>query len=216
MPQFEINAIKRLAMPNIPLFLMTSVAVTIAPGPDNIQVLARGISQGRGAGLVAASGFSAGLMFHTTLAALGIASILASSPMTFNIIKFVGAAYLIFLGAKSLRGGGTLILDPQSQQPLRKIFCQSVISNILNPKVTLFFMMFLPQFVDQRSGHAGIQMAVLGTGFMLQTIVVFSLFGTFAGFLGDRMRRWPAMGKWLERLAGVIFVGLGFRIALLS
>src|SRR3984893_10224251 len=102
MPQFVINEIERLAMPNIPLFLMTSNAITIAPGPDNIQVLARGISQGRGAGLVAASGFSAGLIFHTTLAAFGIASILASSPMTFNIIKFVGAAYLIFLGAKSL------------------------------------------------------------------------------------------------------------------
>jgi threonine/homoserine/homoserine lactone efflux protein len=203
-------------MLDVSLFIVTSAAITIAPGPDNMQVLARGISQGRGAGLVAAIGFSAGLMFHTTLATLGIASILASSPLTFNIIKLVGAAYLILLGVKSLWSGGALIVNPQSQQPLRKIFYQSVISNILSPKVTLFFMMFLPQFVDQRSGHTGVQLALLGVAFMLQTVVVFSLFGAFAGFLGEWIRRWPAMGKWLDRLCGVIFVGLGIRIAVLT
>lgn len=93
-------------MPNFMLFLATSVAITLAPGPDNLQVLARGISQGRAAGLVAALGFAAGVTFHTTLAALGIAAVLRSSPVAFQILKLAGAAYLIWIGIKALRSQG--------------------------------------------------------------------------------------------------------------
>lgn len=155
-------------MPSFLLFLAASIAITVAPGPDNLQVLARGISQGRAAGLVAALGFSAGVMFHTT----------------------------------------------RGPQPLATIFRQSVIGNLLNPKVTLFFVVFLPQFVDTHGAQpVSLQMLELGVLFMLQSAVVFSAFGLGAGVLGAWLKRRPRAGVWLDRLAGATFIGLGLRIA---
>ncbi|WP_186200372.1 LysE family translocator [Burkholderia gladioli] len=202
-------------MPNFLLFLAASIAITVAPGPDNLQVLARGISQGRAAGLVAALGFSAGVLFHTTLAAFGVAALLRSSPVAFHILKFAGAAYLVWIGIKALRSQGLATADTRAPQPLATIFRQSVIGNMLNPKVTLFFVVFLPQFVDVHGGQAvSLQMLELGVLFMLQAAVVFSIFGLGAGVLGAWLKRRPRAGVWLDRLAGATFIGLGLRIAL--
>src|ERR1700712_3141010 len=172
-------------MPDFLLFLAASVAITVAPGPDNLQVLARGISQGRAAGLVAALGFAAGVTFHTTLAALGVAALLRSSPMAFEAVKLAGAAYLVWIGIKALRSQGLATAHERPGQPLWTVFRQSVIGNILNPKVTLFFIVFLPQFVNPSSGHSVmLQMFALGAVFMAQTVVVFSVFGLAAGMIG--------------------------------
>lgn len=201
-------------MPNFLLFLATSIAITVAPGPDNLQVLARGISQGRAAGLVSALGFAAGVMFHTTLAAFGVAALLRSSPVAFHILKFAGAAYLIWIGIKALRSQGLAAADARAPQPLLTIFRQSVIGNMLNPKVTLFFVVFLPQFVDVGGAQAvSLQMFELGLLFMAQAAVVFSVFGLCAGLLGAWLKRRPRAGVWLDRLAGATFIGLGLRIA---
>ncbi|WP_414443105.1 LysE family translocator [Burkholderia sp. 22PA0106] len=201
-------------MPNFLLFLATSVAITVAPGPDNLQVLARGISQGRAAGLVSALGFAAGVMFHTTLAAFGVAALLRSSPVAFHILKFAGAAYLIWIGIKALRSQGLATADARAPQPLLTIFRQSVIGNMLNPKVTLFFVVFLPQFVDVGGAQpVSLQMFELGLLFMAQAAVVFSVFGLCAGLLGAWLKRRPRAGVWLDRLAGATFIGLGLRIA---
>lgn len=201
-------------MPNFLLFLATSIAITVAPGPDNLQVLARGISQGRAAGLVSALGFAAGVMFHTTLAAFGVAALLRSSPVAFHILKFAGAAYLIWIGIKALRSQGLATADARAPQPLLTIFRQSVIGNMLNPKVTLFFVVFLPQFVDVGGAQpVSLQMFELGLLFMAQAAVVFSVFGLCAGLLGAWLKRRPRAGVWLDRLAGATFVGLGLRIA---
>jgi threonine/homoserine/homoserine lactone efflux protein len=202
-------------MPNFLLFLATSIAITLAPGPDNLQVLARGISQGRAAGFVAALGFAAGVTFHTTLAALGVAALLRSSPMAFQAIKLAGAAYLIWLGIKALRSQGLATAHERPPQPLLSVFRQSVLGNIMNPKVTLFFIVFLPQFVDPH-GVQGItlQMLELGLLFMLQTVVIFSLFGVCAGMIGSWLRRRPRLGLWLDRLAGATFIAIGIRVAL--
>uniref|UniRef100_E1T6K1 Lysine exporter protein (LYSE/YGGA) n=1 Tax=Burkholderia sp. (strain CCGE1003) TaxID=640512 RepID=E1T6K1_BURSG len=202
-------------MPNSALFLATSIAITMAPGPDNLQVLARGISQGRAAGLVAALGFAAGITFHTTLAALGVAALLRSSPLAFHGIKLAGAAYLIWIGIKALRNQGLATAHERAPQPLLSVFRQSVFGNLLNPKVTLFFVVFLPQFVQTDGAQSvTVQMLELGALFMLQTLVVFSLFGVCAGMIGAWLRRRPRVGVWLDRLAGATFIALGIRVAL--
>jgi threonine/homoserine/homoserine lactone efflux protein len=202
-------------MPNFLLFLAASVAITVAPGPDNLQVLARGISQGRLAGVVAAFGFACGVIFHTTLAAFGIAALLRSSPMAFQAVKLAGAAYLVWIGIKALRSQGLATAHERPKQPLTTVFRQSVIGNMLNPKVTLFFIVFLPQFVDPHGAqNVMLQMFELGGLFMLQTVVVFSAFGFGAGMIGAWLKRRPRVGVWLDRLAGVTFIALGIRVAL--
>ncbi len=202
-------------MPNLWLFLLTSVAITLAPGPDNMQVIARGIAQGRRAGLAAAAGFTSGCLFHTSIAAIGLAAVLRSSPWAFEGIKLAGAAYLIWIGIKAIRARGALALaNEAAPQPLGAVFRQSVLANMLNPKVTLFFLVFLPQFVSADTAHPGAQMLLLGLVFMAQTIVVFSAYGWFAGVLGTWLNRRPGAGRWLDRVAGAIFIGLGLRVAL--
>ncbi|MGV7244821.1 LysE family translocator [uncultured Caballeronia sp.] len=202
-------------MPNFLLFLAASIAITAAPGPDNLQVLARGISQGRAAGLVAALGFAAGISFHTTLAALGVAALLKSSPIAFQAVKFAGAAYLIWIGIKAIRSKGLSSAHERPSQPLMTVFRQSVVGNLLNPKVTLFFIVFLPQFVNPHGAQSVmLQMFELGGVFMLQTVVVFSVFGVAAGMIGAYLKRRPKVGVWLDRLAGATFIGLGIRVAL--
>jgi threonine/homoserine/homoserine lactone efflux protein len=201
-------------MPNFLLFLAASMAITVAPGPDNLQVLARGISQGRAAGLVAALGFAAGISFHTTLAALGVAALLKSSPIAFEAVKLAGAAYLVWIGIKAIRSKGLSSAHERPSQPLAVVFRQSVIGNLLNPKVTLFFIVFLPQFVNPHGGQSVmLQMLELGGVFMLQTVVVFSVFGVAAGMIGAYLKRRPKVGVWLDRLAGATFIGLGLRVA---
>ncbi|ESS48283.1 putative lysine exporter (LYSE/YGGA) [Ralstonia solanacearum SD54] len=151
-------------MPNVLLFLLSSVAITVMPGPDNLQVIARGASQGRKAGLAAAAGFASGCLFHTTLAALGLAAVLQSAPVAFQAIRWLGAAYLVWLGVQALRskGGVGPSVSAQAAAPdLWQVFRQSVLANMLNPKVTLFFVVFLPQFVDAQAGHAALQMLLL-------------------------------------------------------
>jgi threonine/homoserine/homoserine lactone efflux protein len=202
-------------MPNFLLFLAASVAITMAPGPDNLQVLARGISQGRAAGLVAALGFAAGISFHTTLAALGVAALLKSSPVAFEVVKLAGAAYLVWIGIKAIRSKGLSGAHERPSQPLSTVFRQSVIGNLLNPKVTLFFIVFLPQFVNPHGSQSVmLQMFELGGVFMLQTVVVFSVFGIAAGMIGAYLKRRPRVGVWLDRLAGATFIALGIRVAL--
>ncbi|KQR79464.1 lysine transporter LysE [Burkholderia sp. Leaf177] len=202
-------------MPNFLLFLAASIAITAAPGPDNLQVLARGISQGRAAGLVAALGFAAGISFHTTLAALGVAALLKSSQVAFEIVKLAGAAYLIWIGIKAIRSKGLSSAHERPSQPLTTVFRQSVIGNLLNPKVTLFFIVFLPQFVNPHGTQSVmLQMFELGGVFMLQTVLVFSVFGVAAGMIGAYLKRRPKVGVWLDRLAGATFIGLGIRVAL--
>ncbi|MDG0023478.1 LysE family translocator [Trinickia sp. Y13] len=202
-------------MPNLPLFLAASVAITAAPGPDNLQVLARGISQGRAAGLVAAFGFAAGLIFHTTLAAFGIAALLRSSPLAFEIVKIAGGLYLIWVGVKALTSRGLASAHERAPVPLLTVFRQSVVGNMMNPKVTLFFVVFLPQFVNPGgTQRVAVQMIELGLVFMLQALAIFSAFGLFAGALGAWLKRRPRAGVWLDRLAGATFIALGLRVAL--
>lgn len=202
-------------MPQIGLFLVASALLTIAPGPDIVYVLTRGVSQGRKAGVAAALGFATGCIFHTTLAALGIAALIRSSDLAFNAVRYAGAAYLAWIGIQALRHRASFSLAAAGNaRTLATIYRQSVIGNALNPKVTLFFLSFLPQFVDARAGHVGAQMALLGAMFMVQTAVIFGAVALFSGWIGGWIRRRPAIGERLNVFAGLTFIALGIRVAL--
>jgi threonine/homoserine/homoserine lactone efflux protein len=202
-------------MPDLPLFIFASVLLTLAPGPDNIMVLSRGIAEGRMAGLVAALGFTSGLIGHTALAVFGIAAVIRSSPLLFDAIRYAGAAYLCYLGFITLRHRGVMLQGmPVATVALGKIYRQSIVANLLNPKVTLFFLSFLPQFVHAESGQVELQMLLLGGIFMIATLLIFVGIALASGALGNWLRSRAAVGRHLHTLAGITFIGLGLRLAL--
>ena len=202
-------------MPDIALFLVASALLTLAPGPDIVYVLTRGVSQGRQAGLAAALGFATGCIFHTLAAALGVAALIRSSDLAFDAIRYAGAAYLVWIGIQALRHRASFALaSGDSAKALVAIYRQSVIGNVLNPKVTLFFLSFLPQFVNTRAGGVEWQMALLGAIFMAQTVVIFGAVAIFSGWIGERLRARPAIGERLGVLAGLTFIALGIRVAM--
>ncbi|WP_343652695.1 LysE family translocator [Herbaspirillum sp.] len=206
-------------MPNLFLFLLAAMTLTLAPGPDNIYVLTRGIAQGRKAGLVAAAGFSSGLIFHTLLAVLGFAAVIKAYPPAYHALQYAGAVYLGYLGYRTLRSASAgIALAGEGQGtaavPLRRIYWQSVLANMLNPKVTLFFIAFLPQFVQRETGHEALQMLVLALVFIAQAFLIFSAIALFSGTVGAWFRRRANASVHLNRLAGCAFIGLGIRMAL--
>ncbi len=202
-------------MPEIGLFVVAAILLALAPGPDIVYVLARGIAQGARAGIAAAFGFATGCIFHTVLAAVGVAALIRSSPLAFDLVRYAGAAYLVWIGIQALRHRNAFTLEAASDtRGLATIYRQSVIGNMLNPKVTLFFLAFLPQFVDAQAGNAGLQMALLGAVFMGVTVVVFGAVALFAGWIGARLRAKPAIAARLNLFAGFTFIALGVRVAL--
>jgi len=202
-------------MPEIALFLVASALLTVAPGPDIVYVLARGVSQGRKAGMAAALGFATGCIFHTLAAALGVAALIRSSPLAFDLVRYAGAAYLVWIGVQALRHRAAFALAGDGGgKALAAIYRQSVIGNVLNPKVTLFFLSFLPQFVDAEAGRVAWQMALLGALFMAQTAVIFGAVALFSGWIGERLRTNPAIGARLGLAAGLTFIALGVRVAM--
>ena len=202
-------------MPDIALFLVASALLTIAPGPDIVYVLTRGVSQGPRAGVAAALGFAAGCIFHTVLAAVGVAALIRSSQLAFDLVRYAGAAYLVWIGIQALRHRSAFSIEGASDsRALATIFRQSVVGNVLNPKVTLFFLAFLPQFVNTQAGGVAWQMALLGAIFMVQTAIIFGAVALFSGWLGAWIRRKPAIGERLNLFAGLTFIALGVRVAL--
>jgi threonine/homoserine/homoserine lactone efflux protein len=202
-------------MPEVWLFLLAAITLTLAPGPDNIYVLTRGIAQGRKAGLVAALGFSSGLFFHTMLAVFGFAALIKASPTAYSLLRYAGAGYLIYLGVRTLLSTAAIqVQGPAKTIKLSRIYWQSVIANILNPKVTLFFIAFLPQFVNASAGHIPAQMLLLAAVFILQALAIFSVIACFSGMVGAFFQRKASAATYLNRLAGSAFIALGVRIAL--
>jgi len=202
-------------MPDIALFLAASALLTIAPGPDIVYVLTRAIAQGPRAGVAAALGFATGCIFHTLLAALGIAALIRSSDLAFNAVRYAGAAYLAWIGIQALRHRASFSVQGAGDAgALGVIYRQSVLGNMMNPKVTLFFLAFLPQFVDAGAGHVGLQMALLGAIFMVQTAIIFGAVAMFSGWIGGWIRRKPVVGERLNVFAGLTFIALGIRVAL--
>jgi threonine/homoserine/homoserine lactone efflux protein len=195
-------------------FLSASLLITLSPGPDNLLVLSLGASRGRAAGVVFGLGCALGCLSHTLLAALGISALIAASDWAFTVLRLAGGAYLIYLGWQALRSSGALNAPAQSspEVSLRQLFARGLLANAINPKVVLFFLAFLPQFVLLQRGPAPWQIAQLGLVFTLQAALLFGLLGYFAGHIGQWLQRRARAGLWLDRCAGAVFVALGLRL----
>ena len=200
---------------NTLLFFIASLVVIVAPGPDNILVLTRGVTLGRRAALVSAAGASVGLVTHSIFAAAGLSVLLARSAVAFSAVKYAGAAYLVYLGVRALLDRDRFVL-PQGTDPvgLRSVFVQAVASNVLNPKIAVFFLAYLPQFAGQASGGAAPRLLALGLTFALLTWVIFSVIAVFSGTFGAWLRTRPGIAGGLGWLTGSVLIGLGLRLAL--
>ena len=204
---------------NIALFVAASLAIIFAPGPDNVYVLARGIAQGREVALVSAWGMCSGLLFHTTLAAVGLSAILARSAVAFSLVKYAGAVYLVYLGVRTLLNKEEFVPSAEEAPAarLRTFYFRGLTMNLLNPKVAVFFLAFLPQFAGPNgatTGAAALRFLALGLIFALLSLAVFSAIALSASILGDRLSRSPRLATALQWLTGCVFAGLGLRLGL--
>ena len=195
------------------LFISASLALAVAPGPDNLFVLSQSALFGSRSGLLVTLGLCTGLLVHIAAATLGVAAIFQTSPLAFNLLKALGAAYLVLLAVQAFRAGAAgLEVGAHSGSGARALYFRGIIMNVTNPKVALFFLAFLPQFTDSARGSVALQMLLLGSFFMVSTLLVFGAVACFAGFLGDRLQRSGALQKTLNRVAGAIFIGLSVRL----
>jgi threonine/homoserine/homoserine lactone efflux protein len=196
-------------------FLLASILITRAPGPDNLLVLSLGMARGPKQGIAFGLGCALGCLNHTLLAALGISALIAASPPAFYALKLAGGLYLIWLGILAIRqaqAAGRPLSANAPTESSRRLFMRGLLANAINPKVILFFLAFLPQFVDNSRGHGGWQIVQFGLLFTAQAALIFSAIGCFAGAIGERLARTPGLSLWLDRLAGGIFVLLGARL----
>ncbi len=195
------------------VFFAAAITLGLAPGPDNIFVLTQSALYGRLAGLVVTLGLCTGLLFHTTAVALGIATVFSTSPIAFNIVKLVGAAYLLYLAWQALKAGKSDLSAKERVEPsLRQLYRRGIVMNVANPKVAIFFLAFLPQFADPEIGPLAPQLFILGCLFMVSTVCVFGLVAWGAGFLGEWLKRSASAQLILNRIAAVVFVGLATRL----
>nr|WP_315493709.1 LysE family translocator [uncultured Rhodoferax sp.] len=197
-------------------YLAACLLVVLAPGPDNILAIGRGLSQGRAAAALSALGAGVGILFHTLTAALGLSVILQSSATAFWAIKVVGAVYLMWLGYKALRAQNLITFTPAAHLPLHRIFISGALSNILNPKPGLFVLAFLPQFVDAQRGSVPVQMLVYGAIFATMTTVLFALIGSFANGLARWLKAHPKVTSGLNIGAGLTFIASGLTVLTLK
>ena len=195
--------------------LLTAFVVVIAPGTGVIYTLAMGLGQGRRAALWAALGCTFGIVPHLAAATLGLAAVLHTSALLFNVVKFAGVAYLLYLAWQALRSGGALSVSAETRaQPGAAIARRGALINILNPKLSVFFLALLPPFLSGNPATATLEMSVLGAVFMAMTFGVFVLYGLFAARARDLLLGSATVMRWLNRGFAAIFVALAGRLAL--
>jgi threonine/homoserine/homoserine lactone efflux protein len=190
--------------------------VVIAPGPDNILAISRGLSQGRAAAVLSSIGAGLGIMVHTTAAALGLTLVIQASPAAFWAVKLVGAAYLLWLGFRALASRNLISFTPAARQSLPRVFATGLLSNVLNPKPGLFVLAFIPQFVSASRGSVTVQVLVYGAIFAVLTAIIFSVLGSYAARLSGWLERRPKATSWLNFGAGATFVASGVSILVLG
>jgi threonine/homoserine/homoserine lactone efflux protein len=198
------------------LFATATLALNLTPGPDMLYISARSVAQGRRAGVLSALGVAGGGAVHTCLVAFGLASLLAKVPMAYDAVRYAGVAYLIYLGLRLLLESSSGTARPVPTESSGRVFVQGLITNVLNPKVALFFLAFLPQFADPARGALWWQFLILGAWFNLSgtlvnlTVALIASTGRRLALGGTRSSR------WLRNLSAAVFVGLGTRLALAS
>jgi len=202
---------------NLLFFLIATVTLNVTPGPDMLYVIARSVGQGRSAGIASAFGIAGGCLVHTLAVAFGLASLMMAVPVAYGLVKYAGAAYLVFLGIRALMGPQPMTADaPLREDTLTAIFFQGVVTNVLNPKVALFFVAFLPQFVDAHLGHVALQIVFLGVLFNTSGTIVNVAVALAASHGGKRMRTRLGNSPIFRWVTGGVFIGLGVRLAFLE
>lgn len=196
-------------------FLLAGILLNLTPGNDTIYILSRTIAQGRKAGIMSVLGIATGSLVHTLFAAVGLSVIIAKSPALFNIIKYAGAAYLFYIGIRMIFSRTSIIkLDEPGDEKYKKIYWQAVLTNVLNPKVALFFISFLPQFIDPAYANHYLSFIVLGISFTITGTAWCLILALFASFISRALIKNTRAGNYLNRVCGIILVGLGIRVAL--
>lgn len=219
---FSAIAMQALGINDFGLFCLAVFLLNLTPGPDTAYIVGRSVAQGRAAGLVSAFGISFGCLFHTLACAFGLSALLMASATAFTAIKIAGGIYLVYLGLRLVwqrKKAADADIDPAlpmapEHPALSKIFWQATVTNVLNPKVILFFLSFFPQFVAHDAPRQALAFLTLGVVFMLMSTVWNSFTALVAGTLAARAGERPQIKRWLERTVGVAFVALGFRLAL--
>jgi threonine/homoserine/homoserine lactone efflux protein len=197
------------------LFVVAAAVLLITPGPAVLYVVARSLDQGRWAGIVSTLGINVGTLFHVVAAALGVSALLMRSALAFSVVKYAGAAYLVYLGIRKLRekeeGLATRVVERKS---LTRVFYEGMLVNLTNPKTALFFFAFLPQFVDPGKGSVAVQFLLLGALFVVMAIASDSLYALLAGSLGNWLRGHLGFLRVQRYVAGSVYLGLGVATAL--
>jgi len=196
------------------LFIAASIALALAPGPDNVFVLTQSALHGRRAGLLVTLGLCTGLLVHTAAVALGVAAVFQASLLAFTLLKIVGAAYLLYLAWGAFRTGAERLPDGTGPTLAgRALYLRGIVMNVTNPKVAIFFLAFLPQFADPARGSVTAQVLLCGLLFIGSALTVFSAIALGGGLLGGWLRRRPHAQVWMNRVAGAIFVAMAVRLA---
>lgn len=199
---------------SLTVFILTSLLIILSPGQDMVLVLSRSIARGTRAGVVTATGVATGLLGHTLLAALGLGAILQASEFAFSLMKYIGAAYLLYLGVKAFRAPPiNLASSTKIHGNLRSFFVQGAISNLSNPKIAIFYLAYLPQFVSADSQYSTYTLLVLGVTFALLTFVIKVPIGLLAGVFSGWIQSRPLVQRWLNRCCGGVLVAMGLRLA---
>jgi threonine/homoserine/homoserine lactone efflux protein len=201
---------------DLALFIVSGLLLNIMPGPDSLLIMTRSATQGWRAGVAAAIGIGAGCFVHIFAAALGLSALLATSATAFTVVKLVGAAYILTMAvglllSKKRDAGAPLAVPPL---PYRKIFGQGFLTNVLNPKVAIFFLAFVPQFIDADAPHKALAFIILGSIFTINGVLWCCSLALFTAQASARLKVNPAVSLWLNRITGSLFVWLGVKLAL--
>lgn len=204
---------------DLALFIISGFLLNVMPGPDSLLIMSKSASQGWRAGSVASLGIGSGVFMHVFAAALGLSAILASSATAFTVVKYVGAAYLVYIGITALRQKSSIDSEANNSvnslpHTMKSIFWQGFLSNALNPKVALFFLAFVPQFINHDSPEKALAFIVLGAIFNVNSMLWCHFLAISTAFASKRLKISKSMSVWLNKTIGVLFISLGVKLAL--
>ncbi|MDH2427932.1 LysE family translocator [Sphaerisporangium sp. TRM90804] len=201
-------------LPTLAVFSIATLALLLVPGPAVVYIVTRSVAQGRTAGIISVAGIHVGSLVHVVAAALGLSALLAASATAFTVVKYAGAAYLVYLGVRKLMTPGDGLAKEVEAVSRQRLFGEGFVVNVLNPKTAIFFLAFLPQFVDPSLGPVAAQVAVLG---LVWTVLGMASDGTYAvlsAALAARLRRSPVAARRVDVASGLVYIGLGTAAAL--
>jgi threonine/homoserine/homoserine lactone efflux protein len=202
---------------NFETFIIAGLILNLTPGVDTMYIIGRSISQGKKAGILSALGISTGALLHVIFAVLGLSVILAKSALAFEIVKYLGAAYLIFLGIKSVTSKSNNKVEfvkDDKKISNKKIYISGILTNLLSPKIALFFMAFMPQFINPNYVESSLPFLILGLTFLLTGTIWCVILAVFASKLSNKIRKNYRIKTWMDKITGGMFIMLGIKIAM--